>query len=320
MQRREFLYILSALTLSPFALNACRSTNLPLRIGIHPWPGYEPLFLAENFGWLPENFVLDPGDNAGDSLSGLLNGTLDGACLTLDEVLMARSLGVPLVVVLVMNESVGADMVLTRPDIQHFGDLAGKRIAVEESAVGGLVLAKLLAAAQLERHDVEILNIPPDRHYHAWQQGHIDAAVTYEPIATHLRRLGGERLFDSRRFPGFIFDVLALRTDRLRRHTASIKNLITAHFRALDHLRLNREDAMRRIAYWRQLTYVEAETSFAGLSLPSTAANRRMLAPGGALEEAADSLSTIMYANDLLTDPVSLDGLTTSAYLPRSKI
>lgn len=82
MQRRDFLGISIAAGLSMAGLAGCSKSG-PLAFGLHPWIGYEPLYLAENFGWLPKSIVLRTGSSSSDSMAGLLSGELGGAALTL---------------------------------------------------------------------------------------------------------------------------------------------------------------------------------------------------------------------------------------------
>lgn len=252
-----------------------------MTIGLHPWPGYEPLYLAQAFGWVPSSVRLVEGRNAGDSLRGLEDGSLDGAALTLDEVIKARAAGLPLQAVLVFNDSVGADQVMAREPLATLGDLKGARIAVEQTAVGSLVLAKLLEAEALSPGEVTLLDIPPDRQVTAWQRGEIDVAVTYEPTASRLTRLGAGLLYDSSEFPELILDVLAVREDRLSWRDGPLTALVASHFRGLSHLRMFREDAFRRIGAWRGLSFEEVRASYAGMELPNVATNHRYLAPEG---------------------------------------
>ncbi|MCD8515624.1 MAG: hypothetical protein LRY31_06250 [Burkholderiaceae bacterium] len=69
MDRRAFhqTLLLSALATG---LTGCAS-GAPLRLGLHPWPGYETLTLAEHFGWLPSGVHLTQGVSAVDSMGGL---------------------------------------------------------------------------------------------------------------------------------------------------------------------------------------------------------------------------------------------------------
>lgn len=315
MRRRHFLRTSLVFPWLPLALAACGRSS-PISVGLHPWPGYDSLLLARHFGWLGQEVQLSERSNAGESIAGLQAGQLQAACLTLDEVLAVRASGMPLTVLLVMNESVGADVVLAQPGIRHPSELKGKRLAVELSAVGALVLQKLLIEAGLSQGDLELVDAPPDKHFALWQAGELDAAITYPPFSSLLKRNGAEVLFDSRQFPNTIFDVLAVRQDRMADHDRELRVLTQAHFRAIKHLRLNREDAMRRIAAWRQLSYDEAQASFGGLNLPDLNAHRRLLKPDSKLMTAARNLNDLMLESGRLSAPDPLNKLVTSQYLP----
>lgn len=319
MQRRAFLLSLAALAVGSAAVGACTS-GAPMTVGIHPWPGYEPLYLARAFGWLPEGVHLREGQAAGDSVAALQAGEVDAATLTLDEALSLRASGVALTVVLVFDSSVGADMVMARPSIKALADVAGRRIAVERGAVGEVVLHKLLDAAGLAETDVTVLDIAPDRQLDAWRAGEIDVAIGYEPASSLLGREGARRLFDSRQFPGIIFDVLAVRSDRLSARRAQVDALLVGHFQALSHLRVNREDALRRIAAWRGLSFDETERSYAGLNLPDVAGNRSYLDTTGArgILRAARELNTLMLRVGRLKAADDLVGLIDPSFLPRN--
>jgi NitT/TauT family transport system substrate-binding protein len=89
MNRRQFLQ-LSVAALPALGLVGC-SKSQPLKTGIHPWIGYESLYLADEFGWLPQTVELVKGQAASDSMTGLLAGELDAAALTLDEALRVFS-------------------------------------------------------------------------------------------------------------------------------------------------------------------------------------------------------------------------------------
>ncbi|WP_435751142.1 ABC transporter substrate-binding protein [Thauera sp. AutoDN2] len=321
MLRRRFLSLLAAsIAVPPFA-TACRKQGA-FRVGIHPWPGYEPLYLAREFGWLPAAVDLRAGRNAGDSIAAMVAGEVDAAALTLDEVLVVRDQGVHASVVLVFNHSVGADAVMVRAEIESPAQVRGRRVALERGAVGEFVLHRLLQAAGLREVDVTLIDIPPDRQLDAWRAGEMDVAIAYEPALSLLEREGGRRIFDSRQFPGLIFDVLAVRSDRLSGQKKVLDALLAAHFRALAHMRVNREDALRRIGAWRGLGFEETERSFAGLSLPDVLGNRAYLDPAGArsIVPAARELAGLMRGAGRLTSDDRLDRLVDPDFLPRNRV
>ncbi|MDV2856971.1 ABC transporter substrate-binding protein [Oceanimonas sp. CAM02] len=312
MERRHFLAGLAGMALLPLAGCGLQGS---LRVGIHTWIGYETLYLAQNLRWLPAGVALVSGTSATDSLTGLRNGELDAACLTLDEVLLARSLGVPLQIALVFNVSAGADMLVARADIHSLQQLEGKRLGVESTALGALMLNRVLDQAGLSRSAVQTVELPPAGQLAAWQQQKVDAIITYEPTASRLQELGGINLFNSRELPDTIFDVLAVRADSL--WFKPVEGLIAAHFQALEHVRSNRQDALYRIAARQQISVPQVKQALAGVMLPGLAANHRYLDHADSrLAQAGRQLHNIMLDQGLLTQPDQQGSLLSPRWLP----
>lgn len=315
MQRRTFLITV------PFAvawlLGGCRTQAQRIRIAYHPWIGYETLLLASQFDWLPPSASLNRVGAASASLAAMRDGEVDAAALTLDEVIRARLEGLDLVVVMVFDVSSGGDVVMVREGIGSPADLAGKRIGVELGGVGEMLLDQVLARGNLERGDVAVVDRPADQHLRAWRNGEVDAVVSYEPIATHLRDAGAVRLIDSRDFPDMIFDVLAVRRERLDAVDQVLTDVIRAHFRGLDHLRTNLQDAVYRIADVHQVSERVVTWSIAGVLLPGLEANRSYLAPGSRLFDAVRYLTPRLSGSDETPAPGDIEDWVTAAYLPR---
>jgi NitT/TauT family transport system substrate-binding protein len=256
----------------------------------------------------------------GDSLAALKSGKADAACLTLDEMLRVRASGLPLSAALVFNVSSGADRVMARHEIDTLAELANKRIGFDPDSVGALVFARLLESAGLLSSAVIQLDLPPVEQQEAWRKNQVDAVVTYEPIASALAREGAKNLFDSRQMPDTIIDVLAVRCDRLAL-LPQLRALITIHFRALDYIQGNEEDAIQRISVRNGLTPEEARMALAGLIFPTLAANRGYLLdeePG--LVRAARDLSRLMVRYGLLAREDDLESLALPGALPIDEI
>lgn len=302
----------------PFSASCSRRPTTPLRIASHVWPGYDLMFLARREKWLPAGQVdfLETG-SASESLKDLADGRADGAALTLDEVLRARDGGIPLTVVLVFDVSAGADQVLAREGIETLADLRGRRIGAEESALGALMLDAVLEKAGLPADAVVHVPLAIPAQLDAWKQGKVDAVVTYEPMASHLRHLGAHLLADSRSLPATILDVLAIRPEAMRSHPDAVRALVAAHFRALKHLRGNPWDAAYRMAGRAGSTAQEVLDAYRGLELPDVGANRRYL--GGdrpTIVPAASTLSSVLLHAGLIRQPARLDRLVDAGFLP----
>ena len=317
MARRGFLQCLSlaAAVASVPGLAGCR-TALRLIVAVHPWVGYETLYLARDLKWLPDTIRLHDSKTLGESLAALQSGEAQAACMTLDEMLRARANGLPLSAALVFDVSAGADMVLARPGIERLADLANKRIAYDPGALGALVFEKMLEAAGLTASAVTSVNVPPDRQVEAWHKNEVDAVITYEPLASAFLREGARIVFDSQQMPDTIIDVLAVRRDRSEVFPL-VRVVAAAHFRALDHMRTNEQDALFRISAREGMSPDETRRILAGVTLPSLAANRVYLVGQNAgLVGAAKSLSALMVKCGLLSRADDLDKLILPGLLP----
>lgn len=318
LARRRFAAGLAGLCCLPL-LPACGVTDQPVTIGMHVWPGYEPMPLARAMGWLDDRLVtLVDTPAATDSLKLLEQGKIDGAGLTLDEVLRARANGIELAVVLVCDISAGADMLLARPVIKTLADLQGRRIGVEDGALGALMLYKALRSAGLTVADVKPVSLTVNQQAQAWEQGEIDAAISYEPAASEIFALGGNRLFDSRQIPETILDVLAVRSTVLDpKHSKALHHLVASHLRALHYIQTRPDDAAYRMAKRLKLPPNKVSTAFKGLVLPDLKNNIRLFGtPSQGLGKNVDAITNSMVEAGILHKEPDLTGLLRPDFLP----
>ncbi|MFT7286311.1 MAG: NitT/TauT family transport system substrate-binding protein [Halieaceae bacterium] len=295
-------------------LPGCRPP-VELQISVHSWVGYQTLSLAEEFGWLPGGAVIHHTASASESVARLLDGSAHVAALTLDEALRLREQQPRLAVVLVMNESAGADVILARPGIDSLPALAGARIAYEALTVGEILLGSALAVAGLSEGDIELVNLPLAEHEAAYRAGDIDVVVTYPPSADLIVVQGARLLYDSRAIPGTIFGVLVVDRSTLANRQELLAATVAAHFRALAYLRSNREDAIYRYAQYQDVPADSIRKSLAGVRLPGLPRVRAYLAQDGAVDRAAAGMieAGLVAVNDDV-----LDELVVDRYLPRA--
>lgn len=309
--------LVSAALLAPLA--AC-SPRRPLVLAGHPWPGYEPLFLARTLGYLPSEVILQEAPTVQASIDSVRKGEADGAMLTMDEILQLRDQGVPLQIVLVFDVSKGADMLLTQPRIRDLSGLRGQRIGAEDSALGSLMLAMVLDRAGLRPEQVTVRRIVYEEQEAAWARGEVDALVTYEPVATRIRKSGARQLLSTRDMPDTIFDVLAVRPEALRSHGDVLRATLVGHFRALSYLRQNPWDAAYKTVPYLGVSAEEMISSLRGLELPDLIGSQRYLsAQDGDLLRVARKPSAIMLQAGVISKPVDTNQLYSGAYLPLDK-
>jgi len=316
--RRTVLRLLFLLL--PFAvLSGCAEPPpAPLLVASNVWTGYEPLYLARSLGYYPEGSVrLVELSSTTSVLHEMRNATVDVAALTLDEALGLVADGYAIEIVLVMDVSNGADALLAHPEITGLKDLRGRRVGVEDTAVGALLLESALESAGLDVTDIQPVHLAAGHHQQAYEQDQVAAVVTFEPTRSRLLAEGARVLFDSSRIPGRIIDVLVVREGLAAVHQEQLRALIRAYFRALDYLRKHPGDAARRMQARLRLAPSEILNSLHGLEQPDLAANRGLLTGRPApLDTRAAELAGFLYRHRLLPREIGISGLASPRYLP----
>ena len=316
MDRRRFLGISAIAPLA--SLLGCEAREPLLRVSGITWVGYEPLFLARRLELLPPDRIrlIDSPSNT-NSLMQLAAGEVEAATLTLDEFILARAGGIPVQVALIFDTSQGADVVMARSEITDVAQLAGKRIGVEETAAGALMLRKSLEAAHLSPDDVRRVPLIGGEHVDAFESGRVDAVISYEPYASRLEAVGARRLHDSSAFPDLIVDVLAVHEQAFDRQPHALRTLLDAHFEALGVLRANPGRAYRLMAPRLGLTTEEARRAFEGIRLFGITPNRQWLTgPADPFRDAAEDVARILRANSLIDETPDLTAVATARFLP----
>ncbi len=300
-----------------FILSACGpKPESALRIGTNNWPGYEPLYLARSLGEYEESSVrLIEFSNASEVIHALRSKTLEGAALTLDEALTVVEDEFDLRIILVMDYSNGGDALVAKPEISSLAELRGKRIAVEYTAVGAILLNAALDSVGMHVSDVEIIACMLDEHIKCYSS--VDAVVTFEPVKTMLMNQGARLLFDSSQIPGRIIDVLVVHADTIRTHPNALRRLLIGYVNALEYLRTHPDDAAKRMVVRLGLSPGEVIASYDYISLPGLAANHRLFTGNPVpLQTTVDELLQFMLENNLISRSVATKDLLDGSFLP----
>lgn len=313
---------LSLLLLAGLVLSACSAPEPPLKVGTNIWPGYESLYLARHLGDLdPEKITLVEKANATQVLRDFKSGQLDVAALTMDEALTLLVSGEEIRVIALMDFSRGADMLIARPGTASLAALQEQTIAVEKTAVGAILLQSALEEAGLKPYQVKVLNAPVNQHLSLWQQEDIAAVVTFEPFSSQLQALGGQVLFDSKRIPQRIMDVLVVRADTAEQRPDALKHLMQAHFSSLTFMAREQRQAAGIMAGRLKISPDQVLQSFRGLHIPDLEESRRLLGQPDVLLQQVLQLKNLMLKSDLLTRDIAVNtDLFDARFLPETAL
>lgn len=263
-----------------------REPEPPLRIGTNVWIGSEPLYLARELGRLdPAAVQLVEYPSASEVLRAFRNQAIDGMVISLDELFGLAVDGFQPRVVLVVDVSAGADVVVGRGGMRTMRDLKGKAVAVESSALGAFVLSRALALNGMQASDVDVVHLESNEQPGAFDKGQVDGAVTFDPYRLQFLKSGAATLFDSTQIPGEIVDLVAVRATVLEQRPAAVRALLAGWFDAIAYLKSDPADAARRMGIRQQTSGAQFLEALRGLHIPSREENLRML--GGTSPELA---------------------------------
>lgn len=273
-----FFWLLFVLPTVMISVGCTEPVSSPLRLATNQWPGYEPLYLARAIGkYEKEDIRLLEMPNTSEVIRAYRNGVIDAAAVTLDEALLIAEQSSDFSIVLIMDYSHGGDVILAHPPITSLEQIKGKRVGLENSALGSYVISRALEITGVSKSDITVVPLSYDEHERAFLENEVDAVVTFEPIRTKLLDLGANLIFDSTQIPGEIVDVLIVRNTILQEKRDKVKTLIDGWFFALEML--NAEPVKASFIISKRLGIAPKKTleSYSGLKLPSRDENRAML-------------------------------------------
>jgi NitT/TauT family transport system substrate-binding protein len=253
-------------------------------------------------------------------LRAFRNQAIDGMVISLDELFGLAVEGFDPRIILVVDVSHGADVVVGRNGMRTMHDLKGRSVAVESSALGAFVLSRALAVNNMQPSDVNVVHLESNEQPAAFEKGQVDGAVTFDPYRGQFLRAGAQTLFDSTQIPGEIVDLLAVRAPVLEQRPTQVQALLSGWFDAIDYMQRDPKDAARRMGIRQQTTgeaFLEAQR---GLHVPSREENLRFL--GGDKPELAVAgrrLMTLMLDAKLLSKGVDIERMLAPAPLAQQQ-
>ena len=300
------------------ALAGCaREPESPLRIGTNVWIGGEPLYLARELGKFDPTMVqLVEYPSASEVHRAYRNQAIDGMVISLDELFSLAADGLDPRIIVVIDVSHGADVVVGRGAMKTVADLKGKSVAVESGALGAFVLSRALALNGMQASDVSVIHLESNEQPSAFQKGQVDGAVTFDPYTVQFLKQGAKILFDSTQIPGEIVDLIAVRASVIQKRPKAVQALLTGWFAAIDYMARDPKDAAHRMWVRQQTSGEQFLEAQKGLHVPSRDENLKML--GGANPELAVTgrrLETLMLEAKLLKSDLQIEKLLAPAPL-----
>jgi NitT/TauT family transport system substrate-binding protein len=276
--------LLTVLFTFQFTFQAAASSQLgSLKMGIEPWLGYglwhiakqDQLFHDAGFKQVEIiNFAEDKDINA-----ALASGQIDVANIATHTAMGMIAAGLPVKVVMLLDQSETADAMLVNGSIHSLQDLKGKRVAFEEGTTSDILLHSALSSVNMTLKDIIPVPMPASNAGSALIAGQVPAAVTYEPYLTVAKKNDPslKMLYSGASDPGLISDVLIVRQSLVDQHPQQVSALIQVWKKALAAYRQNTSRGRAIIAKAVGATPDELTTAFDGVKYLSLQDNQSML-------------------------------------------
>ena len=272
----------------------------PVMVAITSWPGYEYLYLAEQRD-LASRYRIDlrieQFSSLQDQRRAFSNGAVDVIATTVPEAIaicQESPRRCPLLV-LVLDESTGADRVVAIREIQRPDQLLGRRVGLEASVLGQYLLLSSFGDRPVSLDQMTLVYEGPQALVNGLQAGDLDAIVTYAPHDLPLREDPRfHELFSSAALPGQVVDVLAVDPQFARRHPDAIRALVRTWWAAHAEVRRNPGPSLALMAGRQRMTAGQFRLSEKGLRYPGPEQQRWLLAADGPLARSMARMSALM--------------------------
>ena len=250
----------------------------PILVGTNAWVGYLPGYIARDKDLYGSKLIqLHKYDSAVEVMEDFRKDKIQVAALTIDEALELSQNGMAIKIILVANISDGADVIIAKPGIASVKDLAGKRVGVEEGALGRYVLARALEINGMAPDAVRPINILADDSVEAYQYDRLDAVVTFEPYRGQLLALDGVEIFNSKQLPNEIIDVLVIRAEYAEANPKTLRALVKGWLAAAALMKSDPQSLAHQLAWHLNIPSTEVAASFEGLIIPDARQNHALL-------------------------------------------
>lgn len=270
-----------------------------VKLGLQPWLGYGPLWVAEEKGFFEKrgvdvdltNFNWDQ-----DMIAALASDNLHVIAGATNGVIASFNQGVDQKGFLIMDLAFEADAIIAGKDIKTIADLKGKKVAFESGSTSDLLINYALKQNGMSIEDIEHVPMGASEAGLALVSGRVDVAVSYEPYISAALAQSPDNtvLYTAAEKPGLISDMLTAKGDWIKDNPEAVKGLILAWNDSIEFIRANPQEGMQMIAKAVGSKMDKFEPAFEGVRLYNIAEMKEFL--DGDFQATIQEIGEIMQA------------------------
>lgn len=299
------------------------SRSKTYHIGLGPWVGFGPLYLAQEKGFFREAGVtveLIVLTGLAERNSALKSNRIDALAAPVDYFVLSAGNNLLTTIVMAIDESNGGDGLVARKDIVAFSDLRGKTVAYQRGLPSEFFLRALLQQHDVKFAELETSDIETAQAGAAFIAGQVDAAVLWEPWLTRAAEQGdGHVLASTKDYPDLIVDCLAFSTQTAKDSPRDVAAMVKAILRAIEYWKQNPDEANRLMAPHFQVDPEKYAQILTGVRFADLARNRQYFGTPdkpGPIFAVAERASKIWMDAKVIQRPVNPAEIVSADFLP----
>jgi NitT/TauT family transport system substrate-binding protein len=290
-------------------------------MGTEPWIGYAPWYIAQKEGYFTKyglkvnivNFEEDADRNA-----ALVAGKTNVSNIDTGRTIQFANIGAPAVPLLLVDDSNGADAIMSVKSISTANQLKGQTVSYEYGTTSDLLLHYYLLQHHLPFSTVKSVNVPAADAGTLLIAGKDKVVVTYQPYiaeATSSPSAGDVHVFfSSAQAPGLISDFLVANKGWLAGHATQARELIEAWSDSITFFQTHRQQAVAIMANGIGATPASLASTLAGVILYSVAEDQQLVSSGKLASEYL-AIGKTLQAMGQIKHPVALSSVANFSYL-----
>jgi len=304
------------------AVRARPASSLLVKLGTEAWIGYGPWWIAQKKGFFTKeglNVQIVNFQQDADRNSSLASGQTQFSNIDTGRTIqMVENNKLKIRLLLLLDDSEGADAMLSVKSITAVSQLRGQTIAYEQGTTSDLLLHYALRKAGIPFSAVHSSYIPAADAATALVAGHVKAAVTYEPYISNVVSTHGSAvhvLYSSAQVPGLIGDYLVGNAAFVQAHPDIARKLLRAWNDAMIYWSANRADGTGIMAAGVGSTVKDLQSTLRGVKIYTVAQNKTLYRSGEIARRYLLVGNTLM-SQGVVKHPVPASQVVNLSYLP----
>jgi NitT/TauT family transport system substrate-binding protein len=305
-------------------LSGCQpqKTSKVYRIGLGPWIGFGPLYLAREKGFFQEVGIkpeLTVITGLAERNSALKSGKVDALAAPVDYFVLSAGNHLQTKTVMAIDESVGGDGIVAKKTIKSFKDLRGKKVAFQRGLPSEFFLRALLQKNGMSLEDLKTVDMETAQAGAAFIAGQIDAAVVWEPWLTKAREKGnGYVLASTKEYPNLIVDCLAFNESVVAKSPEDVQKIVNVVLKAITYWEKNPEEANKIMAPFFDIDAAKYAAILSGAKFTNLTRNREYFGTKdkpGPIFEVAKQASDIWLKAGVIKTSTNPDSIISTDFI-----